>query len=142
MGMAVSAYWPGMSAEQLDAQPGFYNGPGSWAHWVAGINSRLEEAQTLVQLGVGELLTFTTEGVDDAQVEWVKPAHLERAALRLRNLVLARDPRIGSILSSYARVALASGPPSEQFAQDLSDVAALADYAARETASLMTLRIG
>jgi len=35
MGASVVAYWPGITEEQLESQPGFYNDDEAWGNWIA-----------------------------------------------------------------------------------------------------------
>ena len=69
------------------------------------------------------------------------PSELERAALRLRELVLAGHPDTKRILEIYAESANGIDPVNEEFARDLADIAALAGFATREGASRMTLEV-
>ena len=48
---------------------------------------------TMMRLGVGGLLSHITEGVKEDEVDWVSPDELMKAAEKLRELVLAQDPR-------------------------------------------------
>jgi hypothetical protein len=93
------------------------------------------------RLGAGALLTFTTAGLADSEIEWVTPSELESAAVRLRELVLAGHRDTGRILETYARSANKVDPVDQEFAQDLIDVAEIARFAQREGVSRMTLEV-
>jgi hypothetical protein len=97
--------------------------------------------EAMRRLSVSALCTYKTDGVEDADVEWATPSELERAALRLRELVLAGHPDTKRILEVYAQSANAIDPINEEFARDLADVAELARFATQEGASRMTLEV-
>jgi len=61
--------------------------------------------------------------------------------LRLRELVLARHPETRPILETYAKSAPGAEPVDEEFGRDLSDVAAIASFAAQEGVARMTLEV-
>jgi len=97
--------------------------------------------ESMTRLNVGALCTYKTDGVEDTDVEWATPSELERAALRLRELVLAGHPDTKRILEVYAQSANAVDSINEEFARDLADVAELARFAAQAGASRMTLEV-
>jgi len=142
MGSSISAYWPGIEEAQGEAQPGFYNNCEPWADWTIRRGDEPAVLETLRGLGLAAIETFTTDGVDDSEVKWVSPAELKVAATRLRDLILAHDPRVKPVVQSYACGARHESPPEEQFAQDLADIAGMADFAEHEGAKRITLRIG
>jgi hypothetical protein len=141
MGASVSAYWPGISEDQIESQPGFFNDCKAWGNWMANREEHTDVIEAMKRLSVGALCTVKTDGVDDADVEWATPSELERAAMRLRELVLAGHPDTKRILEIYAKSANAVDPIDEEFARDLEDVAELARFAAQEGASRMTLEV-
>ncbi len=141
MGASVSVYWPGITNEQTDAQPGFWNDDKAWGNWMAEREHHDDVKQAMRDLGVAELLTFTTEGVADDEVDWVSPAGLERAAMRLRELVLAEDPRVQRIVQTYALSANDCDPIHEELARDLEDIAKIAGFASEQGASQVTLEV-
>jgi hypothetical protein len=93
------------------------------------------------QLGAAALLSFKTDGVDDAEVDWVTPIELEQAARVLRDLVLSEDPRTERIVSTYALSANGEDAPGVEFAQDLTDISAIARLAHEVGAQRMTLEV-
>jgi hypothetical protein len=142
MGASVVAYWPGITEDQIEAQTGLYNGPGRWASWTLTRESAPNVLLAMRDLGVDAVCTLTTDGLDDAQVSWVSPEALKAAALRLRDLVLSRAQEVEAIVHSYAAAHNDNQTAaSEMFAQDLADVAGMADFAAREGIQCMTLSI-
>ena len=84
MGASVIAYWPGISEEQIESQPGFFNDCKAWGDWMAERLEHKDVLEMMKRLGVAALCTFKTDGVSDSQVDWVTPAELESAAMRLR----------------------------------------------------------
>ncbi|HYP39960.1 MAG TPA: hypothetical protein VEX13_06330 [Chloroflexia bacterium] len=141
MGASVIAYWPGITAEQIEEQPGFYNDCKAWGDWMAERERESDVIQILRDLGAGSLLTFTTDGLDDNDVEWVTPQELQAAAQRLRRAVEEGTPGIERILEVYERNANRIDPVPEEFAQDLLDIAELAKWAEIQGAYRMTLEV-
>jgi hypothetical protein len=135
------AYWVGITEEQMESQPGFWNDCKAWGDWMAERIEHQDVLHAMKRLGVGALLTFTTAGVADSQIEWVTPSELEHAAVRLRELVLAGHPETGRILETYTYSANRVDPVSQEFAQDLVDIAEIARFAQRERVSQITLEV-
>ena len=119
MGASVIGYWPGITDEQLESQPGFDNDCKAWGDWMAEREKHPNVIALLRSLGVGALLSHTTDGMDPSLVEWVKPLELGEAARRLRDLVRTNDPRVRPILQTYARRAKGVDPVEQEFAADL-----------------------
>ncbi|MDB5303722.1 MAG: hypothetical protein JWM97_1271 [Phycisphaerales bacterium] len=141
MGATVVGYWPGITQEQLENQPGFFNDCKAWGGWMA---VRYEHPAIIAlhkSLGIEPLLSHTTEGMEASEVAWVSPQQLASAASRLRDLVLANDPRVQPLLNVYAEHSNEIDPVDQEFAQDLLDVAAIADYASGCGVSRMTLEV-
>ena len=141
MGASVSVHWRGITDAQRDAQPGFWNDDKAWGNWMAERENHDDVELAMVDLGVGDLLTFTTDGLQDAEVDWVTPGGLESAALRLRELVLAEDRRVQKIVQTYALSANRLDPVHEELARDLEDVAQMARYASAQGARQITLEV-
>lgn len=141
MGASVIAYWPKISPAQLETQPGFYNDCKAWGDWMAERENHDDVLSMVRQLGATALLTFKTDGVDDAEVDWVTPLDLEQAARVLRDLVLAEDPRTERIVATYALSANGEDAPGIEFAQDLADISAIARFAHEAGAERMTLEV-
>jgi hypothetical protein len=76
-----------------------------------------------------------------SEVAWVSPRQLASAATRLRDLVLAKDARVQPILQVYAENSNDVDPVDQEFAQDLLDVAAIAEFAIECGAPKMTLEV-
>ena len=142
MGASIVAYWPGITEEQLDAQPGFFNDDRAWGNWMAEREDDHAVLRAVADLGGSALLTFKTDGWDDDDVSWVTPQELRQAARALRRAVERRHPAVGRILASYGRNANGVYPLVDEFLTDLADIEALADWAEREGAGRMTLEVG
>lgn len=141
MGASVSGYWSGITDSQYDQQPGFKNDCQAWGEWMAELEQHPEVFDALDDLEVAAVGTFTTDGMEEEDVYWVTPQELEDAALRLRELVLAQDEAIKSILRTYAISANKNLPIHLELAQDLSDVASIARFAKQLRVPQMTLEV-
>jgi hypothetical protein len=141
MGATVVAYWPGMTEEQMEAQPGFYNDDPAWGNWMAEREGDAAVSDAIRRLNAEAILTVKTDGWEDDDVTWVSPQELRDAAVRLREAVRVGSPEIRVILASYERNANRADPVSEEFIRDLDDIAALTRWAEAEGATRMTLEV-
>jgi len=141
MGASVIAYWPSITEEQIESQPRFFNDCKAWGDWMAEREKHLDVLKSMRQLDVAALLSFKTDGVEDGEVLWVSPDDLAKAALRLRDLVLAGHPETKRILETYAVSANEVDPVEQEFAQDLADVAESAQFAQAQGVARMTLEV-
>ena len=141
MGASVCGYWLGITEDQRDSMPGFWNDDRAFGNWMANREEQPDVLAMVRSLGCGAVLTYTTEGLADDDVDWVTPADLKAAALALRELVERQDPRTRVILDSYAKDANGIDPVHAELARDLADVVTIADYAAGEGATRMTLEV-
>lgn len=141
MGATVMAVWPGITEDQLDSQPDFYNDCKAWGNWMAERFLEPEVNEAIEALKVEAILTHITDGMDESEVNWVKPGELRDAAVRLRKAVEAGHPATKIILKTYARNANNVDPVEREFIQDLNDIVALAEWAEGESAKVMTLEV-
>src|SRR5215212_6072054 len=141
MGASVIAYWPGITEEQIDGQPGFWNDCKAWGDFMAERETDPDVLRIIGELGVAPLLTFTTDGMEDDEVAWVTPRQLYQAAEHLQEAIRAKQPGTERVLAVYARHANALAPVAEEFTQDLEDIKALARWAEDEGAPVMTLEV-
>lgn len=141
MGASVNAYWPGITEEQLTSAPGFRNDCKAWGNWMAEREDEPAVAEALGRLKAEALLTYKTEGTEDEEVEWVSPGRLRDAAARLREAVRAGSPETAAILETYAVNSNGIDPVAEEFVQDLDDIIAIAEWAEREGAKVLTLEV-
>ena len=141
MGASVLAYWPGITEEQCESQPGFYNDCKAWGDWMAEREADPRAKEAVQALGAGAILTHTTDGMTDEEVFWVTPQELKDAAAKLREAVTAGLPGTEVILETYGRSANGVDPISEEFIRDLEDVESLAGWAESEGAGKMTLEV-
>ncbi|MCI0638889.1 MAG: hypothetical protein L0Y72_05200 [Gemmataceae bacterium] len=141
MGASVSGYWPGITDEQCDSLTGFDNDCKAWGNWMAKRYNHPDVLDAMKRLGVGSLLSHITEGMEEDEVDWVSPDDFMKAAEQLRELVLARDPRVKRIVETYALSANGVDPVHEEFAQDLADVRLIARFAKEMGVPKMTLEV-
>jgi hypothetical protein len=141
MGASVIVYWPGMTDEQLESQPGFYNDDKAWGNWMAEREEEPAVTAAIKALAAEAILTVKTDGWDDEDVMWVSPQQLRDAAMKLREAVLTGSPDGRIILETYERNANRMDPVAEEFVRDLDDVIAMTHWAEAEGASKITLEV-
>ena len=141
MGASVNGYWPGITDEQLEAQPGFYNDCKAWGNWMAELESVPEVEKALKRLNAGALMTVKTDGWDDDDVMWVSPAELRDAAQKLREAVQIGKADTKIIVATYSRNANGIDPVADEFTRDLDDIIELANYAEAQGVKKMTLEV-
>ena len=141
MGASVIAYWPGIKESQVESQPGFYNDDKAWGNWTVEREDEPEVLDAIKILEAEAILTCTTDGMDDEDVEWVSPGQLREAARKLRDAIKDKRPEVDVILEAYARNANGIDPVEKEFIQDLDDIEALANWAEAEGADRMTLEV-
>ncbi len=141
MGASIVAYCPGITDEQLESQPGFYNDDKAWGDFMAERENEPEVLEAIKKLDAGAILTYTTEGVDDEDVDWVTPNELSEAAKYLREAIQAERPETKIILSVYERNANGVDRIADELIQDLNDIEAIANWAEAEGAERITLAV-
>jgi len=141
MGASVTAYWPGITEEQLYAQPNFYNDCKAWGNWMAEREEEPSVSVAIKNLTAEAILTYKTDGMDDEDVSWVTPQQLAEAAAKLRQAVQVGVPETGIILKTYERHANHVDPIAEEFIHDLDDIIVLAGWAEAEGAEMITLEV-
>lgn len=141
MGASVIAYWPGITEDQVESQPGFYNDTKPWGDWMAVREETPGAMDAIRKLDADAILSLKTDGWDDDDVTWVTPQQMREAATKLREAVAAGLPETKPILEAYRPGAVADEPLSDQFMQDLDDVIALTRWAEEEGAAQMTLEV-
>lgn len=141
MGASIICYWPGITEEQLDSQPGFWQDDRAWANFMAELESASETVAAIKMLKADEILTYKTDGMDDEDVTWVTPVALRTAAERLRETVEKGLPGSEPILKTYEIGANKIDPLTEEFICDIDDIIEIAKWAEEEGASKMTLDV-
>jgi hypothetical protein len=141
MGAAVIAYWPGITEQQLDAQPGFFNDDRAWGNWMAEREDDSLVLTAIRKLKAEAVLTVKTDGWEDDDVTWVSPQQLREAVTRLREAIQSGTSEARTILASYERNANRVDPVADEFLRDLEDIDALTRWAEAEGASRMTLEV-
>jgi hypothetical protein len=141
MGASVIAYWPGLTREQMESMPGFFNDDRAWGGWMAEREDDAEVLEAVKRLNAEAILTIKTDGWDDDDVTWVTPDQLRTAALALRSAVEAQAPEAEVILKSYQINANRIDPVAEEFIRDLNDIVTLTKWAEEHGATRMTLEV-
>jgi hypothetical protein len=141
VGALVTIYWPGITKEQHEAQPGFRNDDRAWGNWMAEREDEPAVHDAVRQLGVDAILTYKTDGMEGDDVSWVSPQQLRDAATRLRDAVRAGAPVTRIILETYERNANRVDPIAQEFICDLDDIVAMTKWAEEEGAPRMTLEV-
>lgn len=142
MGASIIAYFPGMTEEQLETQPGFRNDDRAWANWMAELDNEPAVMEAVRRLNAAPILTYKTDPMEDDEVGWVTPQQLRDAARRLREAVLNRNPEADIILKVYEKGANQIYPVDEELIADLEDIEALADWGEQQGAKQITLEVG
>jgi hypothetical protein len=145
MGASVGPYWPGMEEDLTEAQlascPGFSSTSKTWGNWMADRNYQPSVLEAIRKLKAEAILTFTTNGVEDVDVDWVTPQELREAAQKLGEAVKADLPETDIILESYKGAYSLSYSIMEDFLSDLEDIEAITRWAEEMGAAKMTLEV-
>ena len=141
MGASVIAYWPGITEQQIDSQPGFFNDDKAWGNWMAEREDDLLVLTAIRKLNAEAILTCKTDGWDDDVVIWVSPQQLRDAVARLREAIQSGTPEARTILASYDRNANRIEPIADEFLRDLQDIDTLSRWAEAQGATRMTLEV-
>ena len=141
MGASVIAYWPGITEEQFESQPGFYNDDRAWGNWMAEQDIHPEVCEAITKLGAAAILTYKTDGMDNEDVSWVSPQQLRDAATKLRDAVRAGRPETRIIIEVSEKNANRLDPIADEFIRDLDDIIAIANWSEVEGATRMTLEV-
>jgi hypothetical protein len=141
MGATIVAYFPGMTEEQLDSQPGFRNDDRAWANWMAECDQEPAMLEAVRKLNAAPILTYKTDPMEDDEVNWVTPQQLRDGAIRLREAVLSGAPETQIILKVYEKGANRIDPVNEEFIQDLDDIVELANWGEKQGATQITLDV-
>jgi hypothetical protein len=141
MGASINAYWPGITEEQIDSQPGFSNDDKAWGNWMAKREDDPAIIAAIRTLKAEAILTCKTDGWEDDDVSWVSPQQLRDAVARLRAAVQRDAPEAHTILASYERNANRIDLVADEFLRDLQDIEALTTWAEAEGATDITLEV-
>jgi alkanesulfonate monooxygenase SsuD/methylene tetrahydromethanopterin reductase-like flavin-dependent oxidoreductase (luciferase family) len=141
MGASVTAYWPGITEQQLERQPGFRNDDRAWANWMAEWESVPAVIDALGKLKAEAILTYKTDGMDDEDVSWVTPQQLRDAATKLREAVRVGSAETRIILETYERNANRIDEVAKEFIRDLNDIITMANWSEEEEVTRMTLEV-
>jgi hypothetical protein len=141
MGASVIVYWPGITEEQLEGQPGFRNDDRAWGNWMAEWESVPAVIDAVKTLNAEAILTYKTDGMDDENVSWVTPQQLRDAATKLRDAVRAGSAETRIILETYERNANRIDEVAKEFIRDLNDIITMANWSEEEEATRLTLEV-
>ena len=141
MGASIVVYWPGITEEQLDSQPGFWQDDRAWANFMAELDSATATVQAIRMLKADEILTYKTDGLEDEDVVWVTPVALRRAAERLREAIEKELSGSELILKTYEIGANKVESLREEFIRDIDDIIEMTKWAEGEGTSRMTLDV-
>ena len=141
MAATAIAYWLGITDQQLESQPPFYNSGYSWAEWLAALQEEPSATQSLTSLGAGALLTAMTDGMSDEEVLWVAPRELRAATERLRSAIEDNHPDTQPILDLYRRHRTEARSVVEEFLAVLTELEDLILWAEGEGAMRMTIEV-
>lgn len=139
MGASILVHWSGATEDEEGGHPGFFNDDHPWASWIVAVLEDTSIVRLLHRLGVGALLSVTSNGVEPGDIDWTTPDELERAANKLRELVQDDEPLVEVLVDLYEEEAAGEESPSVELARDLSDVAQIAGYARGLGAQKITL---
>ncbi len=141
MSASIGVRWPGCTAEEEYGHYGFYNDDSPWANWLAEAVSDESLRAAVISLGCEALLSHTTEGMSDEDVDWTTPDELMRAVKVMSDAIVAKDPRTKLVLSAYKKSACGAEPPEIEIDRDLKDVGLLGKYAKEHGAKSITVSV-
>ena len=141
MGASVGGYWPGITEEQLEGEPGFWNDCKAWGNFMAEYEGEPDVLDTFRRLGASALLTYKTDGMDDSDVEWVSPEQLHASSQIMQDAVRQNLPGVERILEVYARNANKIDSVAQEFLTDIADIQKIATWAAQHGTKVITLEV-
>jgi hypothetical protein len=141
MSASIGIHWPECTQEEEYGHPGFYNDDGPWANWLCEAVSDSSVSAAVIDLGCKALLSHTTNGMSDEEVDWVTPDELTQAALQMSKAIAAKHPLTRTILAAYEKQAIGEEAPEIEIDRDLHDVIKVADYAKDRGAKRVTLSV-
>jgi hypothetical protein len=134
---AARLCWPDLDrTDERSPAPPFASGGATWADWIARLHADDADAtfDALNDLGLGPLVVVVStahDDPDDDDVQWATPDRLLGAAQLAHELLITKDARFAPIFALYGKAAGAGSADAarERMAQDLLDVAAMAQWA-------------
>jgi len=141
MGASIVGRWPGITYEQEQALPGFWNDCGAWADWLVACLGEPAAVAVLEAVDCAALLSCTSEGEDEEAIPWVSPEILVTQCKRMVQLITDKDPRVSLLIQLYGRSEDCEGPAESEMVQDLSDVQKIAESAQEHGATRFTLDV-
>lgn len=141
MGASATPYWRRMKPDQLLGLPSFTNDCKAWADWLVEIVKDDDARATLRTTGCEALLTFKTDGVEDAHVTWVTPNDLFTATFLMSRMVAESDPETSYLVELYARGGSQFEDPRQALSVDLHDLSKIAAHVAKLGVKSMTVEV-
>jgi hypothetical protein len=135
---------------ELDAAPAFQSAGQAWADWIGSMHSDEQDAafDALNDLGLGPLIVAlsTADDVDpagDADLQWATPDRLLAAAQLAHELLITKDARFAPVFAVYSQACRSGQSESDRqrMAQDLLDVAAMAQWALKSGKSYVAMDV-
>lgn len=141
MSTTVTAYWPGITGEQMDDQPSLSDDGHAWGNWMVEWDNDPDIPRAITALGAAPLLTTMTDGWEDDDVTWATPQELRDAAQRLARAVRENRPGVARLLDTFGRNAGGFVPLAEEFLNNLEEIATLAIWAEAHGTDRLTLSV-
>jgi hypothetical protein len=130
-----------LTEAQLESCPGFSSTSKTWGNWMADMWFQPSVLEAIRKLKAEAILTSTTSGVEDVDVEWVTSQELREAAQKLGYAIKRDLPESEIILESYKGAYSLAYSVKEDFLSDLEDIEAITRWAEEMGAAKMTLRV-
>jgi hypothetical protein len=141
MSATIGIHWPGCTEEEEFGHYGFDNDDSPWANWLVEVIEHEEVQSAVIDLGCKALLSHTTDGMNDEEVEWTTPDELMRAVKVMSDAIVAKDSRTIPILAAYEKSAIGEEAAEIEIDRDLRDVGLLGKYAKEHGATSITLSV-
>lgn len=140
MSATVRALWPGLTQADHDEQPGFSQNAQAYADFMGNVVSSFWLKLQFQLRGLSPLLSFHHVSYPEDAITWTTPQAMKRAARKLRAYLLD-NTSFAYALTEHYRSGPGIEPRNIELANDLSDVMAVADYAAMRGAGQLTLTV-
>ncbi len=140
MGATIQVLWPGLTESDSADQPAFGQDSRAYAAFMTDVVSSFWLKLQFQLRGLSPLLSFHHVSQREDAIAWTTPAALKQAARKLRDHLLD-GTNFSYTLTDYYRNGPGVEPRHLELANDLTDVMAVADYAAMRGASKLTLTV-
>lgn len=141
MGASIYAYWPGATEEEQGDHSDFGQDAHAYAWWQGEVAAGWLSRRWIKKNKLEALLSVHPLGTKDNEINWTTPQQLREAAIRLKEMLLAKERQALKLTRLYTK-----GPkidePHIELARDLDDLSWIAEYAEKRGAKVMTLLVG